>query len=56
LNWLNGTFTIDAKSYDIKTPHQLFVIEPGQEYEYEGKMELFEFNISAENSFKDLKL
>ena len=47
-----GTFTIDNTTHQIKK-NDLYVIEPGSEYEYEGTMNLFEFNVSPDNSFKD---
>jgi hypothetical protein len=31
----------------------LFIVGAGHEYEYSGKMKLFEFNVSPDNSFKD---
>jgi len=31
----------------------LFVIPADNEYEYEGAMELFEVNVSPDNSFQD---
>ena len=40
----SGTFTIDNKSQEVQID-DLYIIEPGSEYRYEGKMELFEFNI-----------
>ena len=50
-----GIFSIDDKKYEIKS-EELFVIEPGQEYEYDAKAKMFEFNVSPGNSFRDLKL
>lgn len=50
-----GTFTINSKSYAI-SPGDLYVIPAGGEYEYEGQMTLFEFNVSPDNSFGDEKL
>lgn len=46
-----GTFTINGKPEEVQ-PDNLYVIEPGDEYEYEGQMELFEFNVSRSNIFK----
>lgn len=47
-----GTFTINDEVHNVKK-NDLYVIEPGNEYEYQGTMNLFEFNISPENSFLD---
>lgn len=47
-----GTFTLDDKTHDV-APGDLFIIAPGHEYAYQGKMKLFEFNVSPDNSFKD---
>ena len=50
-----GTFTLDGKVHEIKQG-DLFVIPAGSEYEYQGKMRLFEFNISPGGIFGDEKL
>ena len=50
-----GTFTLDGEVHRIQKG-DLFVISAGHEYEYEGTMTLFEFNISPDNSFKDERL
>lgn len=50
-----GTFAVDDTSYQV-THGDLFVIEAGHTYEYSGNMKLFEFNVSADNSFQDEKL
>lgn len=47
-----GTFTINETTYDCNK-NDLFVIESGDAYEYQGEMNLFEFNVSPDNSFKD---
>lgn len=47
-----GTFTINEESSKVEK-HDLYIVEPGSEYEYSGNMTLFEFNISPDNSFKD---
>ncbi len=39
-----GTFTMNGTTNEVKE-HDLYVIEPGSEYEYEGTMTLFEFNV-----------
>ena len=44
-----GTFTIDGKQHQVKKG-DLFVIPDGGEYEYEGKMTLFEFNVPETTS------
>lgn len=47
-----GTFTHNGNTAQV-AQHDCYVIEPGDEYEYEGNMILFEFNISPANTFKD---
>jgi mannose-6-phosphate isomerase-like protein (cupin superfamily) len=47
-----GSFTLDGRAYPVKSG-DLFVVGVGHEYEYEGAMKLFEFNVSPDNSFKD---
>ena len=51
---VSGTwiFTIDWKSKVVED-WDFFIIEPWHQYEYEGKMILFENNISPNNIFKD---
>lgn len=39
-----GTFTIDDETHEVQ-PEDLYIIEQGSSYEYEGNMSLFEFNI-----------
>ena len=50
-----GVFTLDDTKHEVQEG-DLFVIGAGSTYEYEGKMQLFEFNISPDNSFGDEKL
>lgn len=50
-----GTFTIGEETHQI-SQGDLYVIPAGGEYEYEGRMILFEFNVSPDNSFGDEKL
>ncbi len=50
-----GTFTIGEERHSV-AQGDLYVIPAGGEYEYEGRMTLFEFNISPDNSFGDEKL
>jgi mannose-6-phosphate isomerase-like protein (cupin superfamily) len=50
-----GSFTLDDKTHEAKAG-DLFVVETGSTYEYDGKMQLFEFNVSPDNSFGDEKL
>lgn len=50
-----GTFTLGDETHTV-AKGDLFIIPPGGEYEYEGKMTLFEFNVSPDNSFRDEKL
>lgn len=50
-----GTFTINKETHQV-LPGDLYVIPAGGEYEYEGRMTLFEFNVSPDNSFGDEKL
>lgn len=47
-----GTFTLGDTATEVQKG-DLFVIPPGEEYEYEGQMQLFEFNVSPDNSFQD---
>ncbi|KKW10519.1 MAG: hypothetical protein UY49_C0020G0013 [Microgenomates group bacterium GW2011_GWC1_49_7] len=39
-----GTFTLDGEVYQVQKD-DLYVIPDGHDYEYEGEMKLFEFNI-----------
>ena len=39
-----GTFTLDGEVHQVQIG-DLYVIPDGHDYEYEGKMKLFEFNI-----------
>jgi mannose-6-phosphate isomerase-like protein (cupin superfamily) len=50
-----GTFTLNDKTEEVKKG-DLYIVPEGHEYEYQGKMTLFEFNVSPTNSFKDEKL
>lgn len=50
-----GTFILDGTAHKVKIG-DLFVVGPGHQYEYEGTMKLFEFNVSPDNSFKDKRL
>lgn len=50
-----GVFEVNGLTYDV-APEDLIVIQPGDKYSYAGKMKLFEFNISPDNSFQDKKL
>lgn len=54
-----GTFTLSSgqgdQVYQV-TIGDVFVIPAGGEYEYEGVMTLFEFNVSPDQSFQDEKL
>jgi hypothetical protein len=51
----SGTFTINNKK-ETAEPFDLFVISDGDEYEYEGKMKLFEFNVPATESSNEENL
>lgn len=48
----SGTFQINNKTFEVQR-NDYFVIDSGDEYEYQGRMSLFETNISPQNSFKD---
>ena len=48
-----GTFIVNNITHKV-SPQDLFVIEPGDQYEYEGTMTLLDTNISPDNSFKDV--
>lgn len=50
-----GTFILNGEAHQVQQG-DLFVIPAGSEYEYEGKMRLFEFNVSPDGSFGDEKL
>jgi mannose-6-phosphate isomerase-like protein (cupin superfamily) len=47
-----GHFTLGNETTQVNEG-DLFVIPPLGEYEYEGQMRLFEFNVSPDNSFRD---
>jgi len=51
----SGTFVVDGETQEAEKG-DLLVIEAGSVYQYEGSMQLFEFNISPDNSFRDEKL
>lgn len=48
----NGQFSIGDEVSEVQEG-DAYIIPPGHEYSYEGKMQLFEFNVSPDNSFKD---
>lgn len=50
-SWM-GEFTIDGIKHNA-IPGNLFIIEPGHQYEYTWNMILMETNISWSNAFKD---
>ena len=50
-----GTFTLNGVAHKV-AEGDMFTIEAGGDYEYEGDMKLFEFNVSPDNSFGDEKL
>lgn len=39
-----GTFTLNGTTKEVQKD-DLYIVEPGNSYEYEGDMELFEFNV-----------
>lgn len=41
-----GTFTVDDIVYDAVIG-DMFIIPPGSSYEYQGRMDMFEFNVAA---------
>ena len=47
-----GTFILNDETRTV-VPGDLIVIPSGNEYEYEGVMTLFEFNVSPRNTFRD---
>jgi RimJ/RimL family protein N-acetyltransferase/mannose-6-phosphate isomerase-like protein (cupin superfamily) len=51
----SGTFVVDGEVQEAEKG-DLLVIEAGSVYQYEGSMQLFEFNVSPDNSFGDQKL
>ena len=50
-----GSFTLDDTTHSV-TAGDTYVIPAGAEYEYKGAMQLFEVNISPDNTFRDEKL
>lgn len=50
-----GSFNLDGEAQTVGKG-DLVTIPPGHEYEYQGEMTLFEFNVSPDNSFTDEKL
>lgn len=46
-----GLFTVDDVVHQA-VKDDLYIIEPGSKYKYEGEMELFEFNVSPTNIFE----
>jgi len=44
-----GTFTVNGTASEIK-PGDMFIIPDGGEYEYQGTMRLFEFNVPSTTS------
>ena len=51
----SGTFIVDGETQEAEKG-DLLIIEAGSVYQYEGSMQLFEFNISPDNTFGDQKL
>ena len=51
----SGTFTLNGESSEVKQG-DLFVIPDGGEYEYEGEMKLFEFNVPGTTSENSITL
>jgi mannose-6-phosphate isomerase-like protein (cupin superfamily) len=47
-----GTFALNDEQHAV-AQGDTFVIPPGNEYEYQGTMKLFEFNVSPDNVFSD---
>lgn len=47
-----GTFTLNGEIHNIQQG-DLFVIPAGSDYEYQGEMRLFEFNVSPDGTFGD---
>jgi mannose-6-phosphate isomerase-like protein (cupin superfamily) len=50
-----GTFVLNGETR-IVNRGDLVVIPAGSQYEYQGEMTLFEFNVSPGNSFRDKKI
>lgn len=50
-----GTFTLNCETFKIKKG-DLFIVPDGAEYEYEGNMELFEFNVPGTTSANSITL
>ena len=50
-----GTFMLDGEPQAVNKG-DLVVIPAGSQYEYQGTMTLFEFNVSPGNSFRDKKI
>ncbi|MBI2031580.1 MAG: hypothetical protein HYT08_03095 [Candidatus Levybacteria bacterium] len=50
-----GMFTLNGVAHEVKVG-SLFVIPDGGEYEYQGEMKLFEFNVPGTTSANAIKL
>jgi len=51
----HGVFVLGNESYNAGAG-DLFIVPPGAEYEYEGEMRLFEFNVSPSKNIQDEKI
>lgn len=51
----SGSFTINGMK-EAALPYDFFLISDGDEYEYEGSLKLFEFNVPATDSSNEEKL
>lgn len=51
----NGAFTIDGKTHQVKKG-DLYIIPDGHNYEYEGEMKFFEFNVPGTNDSNQINL
>ena len=50
-----GTFTLDGETHQVKQG-DLYIIPDGHNYEYEGEMKLFEFNVPGTNESNETNL
>ncbi len=51
----DGSFTVNGKK-EVAQKYDLFILNDGDDYEYEGVMKLFEFNVPATDKSNEEKL
>ncbi len=50
-----GSFTLDGKTHQVKKG-DFYIIPDGHNYEYEGQMKLFEFNVPGTDASNQINL